>query len=98
MKATCLDSLFGVTVWEIRASGIIGWRKNERARGFFDLWVQHYVDQETVNGPGAWDQRSMGAALWWSDVTLTISRYVAIIRMCGLVKMVHGRGKDVNMI
>jgi hypothetical protein len=82
------------------SAGIVAWKKNERTNVFFTLWDKAYVQQETANGPGAWDQRSMRQALWESEVSITMlpgvwQVYSFDVAIClGKVRMIHGRGPD----
>jgi hypothetical protein len=82
-------------------AGIIGWRDNSRTRELFDLWEGHYDEQAAANGEGAWDQRSLRAALWRSNVRLTMLSgewqlsHFAAAYLLGSVRVVHGRGPRV---
>ena len=81
------------------SAGVIGWTKSDRTARFFALWDQYYLEQERANGEGAWDQRSMRAALWWSDVSLASLPSVwqlytfCTASMIGPVRIVHGRDR-----
>ena len=84
------------------SAGFVAWRKNDRTTSFFDVWDREYTAQERENGDGAWDQRSMRAALWKTDVHISglgpdwqLMSMEANIFM-NSVKMVHGRGRDAN--
>ena len=84
--------------FEEPSAGLIGWRKNSSTERFFELWDDEYTLQEDSNGHGAWDQRSMRAALWRSEVSIaTLSRdwqlYSFESAICmNKVRIVHGRG------
>ncbi|MCW2284293.1 hypothetical protein M2323_002158 [Rhodoblastus acidophilus] len=81
------------------SAGIIAWRKNERTDRLFELWAHHYDLIQSAEGEGAWDQRSLRAALYYSNVRLTMLPDIwqaytfDSARLLGAVKMVHGRGK-----
>jgi hypothetical protein len=82
------------------SAGLVAWRANGETRRFFEVWDAEYSIQEAQNGNGAWDQRSMRAAVWNTDVRFAPLR--ADWQLCSFefailmntAKMVHGRGKD----
>ena len=80
------------------SAGVIGFRRNNRVQRFFELWDSIYDKVEREQGEGAWDQRSLRAAAWESDVRLT---YISHEWQCCTyfgnilltdVKIFHGRG------
>jgi hypothetical protein len=86
--------------FEEPSAGLIAWRKCDAVERFFDLWTEFYVDQERVNGQGAWDQRSFRAALWHGDLRFhplgrdwQLYSFEAGVPL-SWVRMVHGRGRD----
>lgn len=82
------------------SAGLIAWRSNQETQRFFERWDDEYSIQEAQNGNGAWDQRSMRAALWNTDVRLAPLRAdwqlysFEFAVLMNTAKMVHGRGKD----
>ncbi len=68
-------------VFEKPSAGIIAWRKNERAAQFLMRQDEECSAQERANGKGAWDQRSMRAAIWNTDVHIAPHRQ----RLAGLL-------------
>lgn len=88
--------------FEEPSAGLVVWRRNDTTSEFFELWDREYTREEQTNGIGAWDQRSMRAALWSSDVRLApvgvdwqlISFQFGVC--INRVKLVHGRGRDAN--
>jgi hypothetical protein len=87
------------------SAGIIGWRKNEKTARFFSQWESEYQLQVEQNGSdGAWDQRSMRAALWNTDVSLAplgtdwqLYSFESGICM-NRVKLVHGRDRSAEFL
>jgi hypothetical protein len=82
------------------SAGILVWKRNKATSAFFDIWDAEYTKQESAFGNGAWDQRSLRAALWNSDVRLLplgsdwqVMSFEAAVCM-NRVRIVHGRGKD----
>lgn len=51
---------------------IIAWRRNSASEAFFDRWATAYAEIEKQQGrKGAWDQRSLRQAVYFSDIRLT---------------------------
>jgi hypothetical protein len=81
------------------SAGILVWRNSPVTQQFFDSWDLEYTRQEAENGQGAWDQRSLRAAAWSSDVR--IAMLGGDWQLCSFefgicmnkVKLVHGRGR-----
>ena len=80
------------------SAGIIAWKKSHKTTYFFRLWTKWYADIEKSQGiTGAWDQRSLRAALFFSDVRIAplSNEYQFVIFVSNLVAgnviMVHGR-------
>jgi hypothetical protein len=80
------------------SAGIIVWRKGEVTNAFFDLWRIWYerIEKE-MGGMGAWDQRSLRAALFFGKLRLTpipneyqFYTYKPQV-VAGQVRMIHGR-------
>lgn len=82
------------------SAGVVAWRRNTRTEQFFALWDKHYLSQQEENGTdGAWDQRSMRAALYESDAHVfplpkewQVYGWETSV-VLGDVNMVHGRDR-----
>lgn len=80
------------------SAGIIAWRTTEKSARFFERWLNEYENILEEQGmEGAWDQRSLRSALFYSDMRIaplsnefqfyTYKPNVA----AGKVVMIHGR-------
>jgi hypothetical protein len=82
------------------SAGLVVWRRNAKTERFFELWDKHYLSQQDENGAdGAWDQRSMRAALYESDAHVfplpkewQVYGWETSV-LLGDAKMVHGRDR-----
>jgi hypothetical protein len=89
--------------FEEPSAGLIAWRKNQKTANLFEIWDAEYSVQEVENGSGAWDQRSLRAAVWKSNVQIynlgshwqLYSFQAGIFR--NTVRMVHGRGRHARL-
>lgn len=82
------------------SAGLVVWRRNAKTEQFFELWDKHYLLQQKENGAdGAWDQRSMRAALYECEAHVfpipkewQVSGWETSV-LLGDAKMVHGRDR-----